>query len=759
MIHIVKAVTMVLIAVSMASAAAPLKEVHRFLLVAGANDGGQGRATLRYAVTDAKAVAAVLTEMGGIDEQNKVFLSQPNAADMRRGFSSIENMLKNPKYADGRKEIVVYYSGHADEKGLRLGKELMEWPDLRKAIDNIDADLKIAIIDACGSGAITRIKGGVARPAFLSDASSDMKGYAFLTSSSESEVSQESDRIRGSFFTNALVSGLRGAADMTGSGTVTLSEAYQFAFNQTLESTQLTIGGAQHPSRDINLTGTGDVVMTDLRQINSGLTLDAGLEGRLFIRDERGFLVAELYKHKGRAVELGLPAGRYNIHMEHYAAYSAENLTLANGEKITLTKNMMRPVRREVTRKRGDEGDGQSESGNYYQRESANPLLDSARSALPTFESQIAFTHSSVPSNGTQLSLFVNDAGAEFAGTQISAISNMARKDMIGLQVSGVSNFAHGRFYGAQASIFNFLMHGEGSIQAGVVNAAKDVGIQAGVVNSAKNAGTQVGVVNAAKDVGYIQAGNVNIAENVNYIQAGNVNIADNVGYLQVGNVNIAKNVDYIQAGVVNMAGKVNRQIGLVNIARYSEKTPIGLVNIIGNGIFTATFYGDEAHLAGVTLNTGTPWLYTLFEYSQPPRRSFEWYNEWPKTAGWGLGTRFGMRAPFYMNLDLTAFEARSENPFKDIDWKKLETLEEQLEGISKHWFNNMGYKIRIGASCRLLPYTALTAGVSVNGVVEDKHGNIPIEPKGTGYLDVSYKDHNARIWPGYYAGLTVGRF
>ena len=45
------------------------------------------------------------------------------------------------------------------------------------------------------------------------------------------EAAQESDRICASYFTHYLVSGFRGAADLSGDGKVTLNEAYQFAFN------------------------------------------------------------------------------------------------------------------------------------------------------------------------------------------------------------------------------------------------------------------------------------------------------------------------------------------------------------------------------------------------------------------------------------------------------------------------------------------------------------------------------------------------
>ena len=84
-----------------------------------------------------------------------------------------------------------------------------------------------------------------------------MQGYAFLTSSSENEAAQESERLRGSFFTHALLTGLRGAADVSGDGKVTLNEAYQFAFNETLVQTTPTQAGAQHPAYDIKMAGTG----------------------------------------------------------------------------------------------------------------------------------------------------------------------------------------------------------------------------------------------------------------------------------------------------------------------------------------------------------------------------------------------------------------------------------------------------------------------------------------------------------------------
>jgi len=171
-------------------------------------------------------------------------------------------------------------------------------------LDKVDADVRIAVLDACASGAITRIKGGQRRAAFLLDTQTDTRGYAFLTSSSAQESAQESDRIGASYFTYYLVTVMRVAADVTADGRVTLSEAYQFAFDETLARTVDLSGGAQHPAYDMNLSGTGDVVLTDVRRVSAGISLHDDVEGRLFVRAADRRLVAELYKPSGRAIEL-----------------------------------------------------------------------------------------------------------------------------------------------------------------------------------------------------------------------------------------------------------------------------------------------------------------------------------------------------------------------------------------------------------------------------------------------------------------------
>jgi len=287
--------------------------LHRFGIFVGANDGGVGRTKLQWALSDARRLAAVMQETGGIAREDCVILNQPLTVELLARLRNIRDSIRREQTAGKHAEVFFYYSGHSDESGLLLGEEKLSYLELRKAITDLKADVSVAILDSCASGAFTRIKGGVRVQPFLSDSSVDAKGYAFLTSSSESEASQESDQLAGSFFTHFLVSGLRGAADLSGDGKVTLNEAYNYAFSETLSRTEGTSVGAQHPSYDIQLKGSGELVLSDLSIPTGILVFSEPLLGRFFIRDTRGVLVAEVHKSAGKSLTIALPPGSYTI--------------------------------------------------------------------------------------------------------------------------------------------------------------------------------------------------------------------------------------------------------------------------------------------------------------------------------------------------------------------------------------------------------------------------------------------------------------
>jgi hypothetical protein len=286
---------------ALAPVAAPASgaRLRRFALVVSSNDGGRDRVPLRFADSDARSVAEVLRTLGGLRGDDLALLTGATRASFQASFEKVRAAVAAGKATGGggtRRELIVYYSGHSDEQGLLLGGERLGYSELRRWIDGTDAEVRIAILDSCASGALIRLRGGALRPSFLSDASTSARGHAFLTSSSADEAAQESDRIGAAFFTHYLLSGLRGAADISRDGLVTLGEAYQFAFHETVGRTQKTAAGPQHPAYDIQLAGTGDLVLTDLRHGGASLVLEEKVSGRVYVRDTAGRLLVELRK-------------------------------------------------------------------------------------------------------------------------------------------------------------------------------------------------------------------------------------------------------------------------------------------------------------------------------------------------------------------------------------------------------------------------------------------------------------------------------
>lgn len=171
-----------------------------------------------------------------------------------------------------------------------------------------------------------------------------MSGEAVITSSSASEVSQESDQIGGSFFSHHLISGLRGAADISRDGKVTLGEAYQFAFNETLAGTEKTVAGTQHPAYEMAVSGTGEVVLTDLRGTAAVLTLPPEAEGRFYIRDRDDRLVVELAKHRGAQVDIGLETGTYSVAVVSAHRWSGADVSVKSATQTTLDVSLLKPI-------------------------------------------------------------------------------------------------------------------------------------------------------------------------------------------------------------------------------------------------------------------------------------------------------------------------------------------------------------------------------------------------------------------------------
>ena len=311
---------LVILALLGASAHADPAPVATYALVVGSNSAGSGQTELRYAEDDARRVAQVLTDLGGYTADQIDVVLHPTPDELRARLAQLGDRVTQDLAAGRQSRIFFYYSGHARAAAIDLGAAELPLPELRQRLFQIPATLTVVVLDACQSGAFSRVKG--AEPAADFSWSSrqhlDASGIAVLASSSGSELSQESEQLRASYFTHHLLIGLRGAGDANGDGQVSIDEAYRYAYHQTLMATAETAVGGQHVTFEADLKGHGEVPLTFPRAATAAIELPAPLEGKTLVEDRRAHaVVAETYKAKGAAVRIAVAPGDYQVVVRH----------------------------------------------------------------------------------------------------------------------------------------------------------------------------------------------------------------------------------------------------------------------------------------------------------------------------------------------------------------------------------------------------------------------------------------------------------
>ncbi|MCA9538257.1 MAG: caspase family protein [Myxococcales bacterium] len=302
---------------------------------------------LRYAQRDAERFAAVLTQLGGVPAHRVIALQGIDADHVRAALADVHRRLEADPGARTDRGLIVYFSGHADAKALHLGGTHLPYDDLRAAVSEAPAGVRLLVVDACRSGAISRVKGTRRAPAFeiTYQARESAEGMAVLTSSAAGEESQESDELGASVFSHHLVNGLLGAADRDGDRQVTLDEAYAYSYAQTVRSSGQTVA-LQHPTFDLAVKGRGGVVLTRLAPDGRHGELQLAEPTVYLITVDRddGALIAEVSPEKPGA-RLVLPAGQYRVQARQTREYRDYRVNLPPGGRADLRALPHRSVR------------------------------------------------------------------------------------------------------------------------------------------------------------------------------------------------------------------------------------------------------------------------------------------------------------------------------------------------------------------------------------------------------------------------------
>lgn len=609
--------------------------IQRFALIVGANNGGNERSILRYAQRDAGQLAHVLQDLGGVSPETLIRLDDPSPNGLTQAFERIIPQVAAASHR-GPVHFVFYYSGHSDETGLLLGSQSFSYRELRQWIDRIPADVRIAILDSCASGAFTRLKGGTKEAPFLVAPVSDVQGHAFLSSSSIDEAAQESDRIGGSYFTHFLMSGLRGAADKNRDRQVTLAEAYEFAFDATLAQTESTRGGPQHAAYDIQLSGSGELIMTDLRQTTGRLLIDDAIAGRISVRNTQGDLAAELYKPSGTAaVLLALEPGTYRVSIHEGQALWLADVTVDETREVELTRAKLVPAALEDTVQRGPSTNADS---------SDSDVVD------------VPFSFGFIPpwsmNRAHQGQRIRNRGNIAFVYNQVALIDGAA----LALGATIVTERTNGAQFSIGANINTGMVNG-GQI-AWVVNLARQI------------RGAQMATVNVARALKGAQLGIFNFSGQLQGTQLGLINVAPAaVPQLQPNDAVTSPNKSYaVQLALINIGGNMKgAQIGLINAAKDTD-AQIGLISWTRKGGVHPEIWTSDIATTLISLRLPARRTYSLLSFGIAATHHQAWM------FGFGLGGRIQLPKRAFIDIDGTAYAVSDGLGFKRF-WGSLEQI------------------------------------------------------------------------------------
>lgn len=333
------------LALAASAIAAPARaEIERYAIVVGHNLGAADEQKLRYAEADAARIAELLTEIGGVRDENAVVLRGKSAGQVRRALIGLNERIRTDQRAGRDAMLFVYYSGHGDADALHLGDSRLELRELEALVRGSSAQIRVLVIDACRSGAVTRVKGGSPAPPIALSAATELpgEGVIVLTAATSGEDAQESDPLGGSFFTHYLVSALRGAADDNGDQTVTVAEAFAYTREQTVLASSRSLAGTQHPTFHYDLRGRADVALSELAadRGRGKLTLPADAT-YLVMRGSLGGAVVGEIAAGGKRRTLSVPPGSYGVRgrgrdalLEGVVSVSADRETVVDPDRL-----------------------------------------------------------------------------------------------------------------------------------------------------------------------------------------------------------------------------------------------------------------------------------------------------------------------------------------------------------------------------------------------------------------------------------------
>lgn len=623
---------------------------HRVGLVVSSTAGLPGKPRLPGAAADGDAMADVLRELGGVASGDLLRLRDPDSTGLLAALERVRAMARTDSAQRVPTELVVYLAGHAALDGIELGPHMVSWNRFREALRATGADTRVAILDACASGAALRIRGR-----FVVPAPTPLRGEAWMVSSRAEEVSLETDADGGGIFTRILVSGLRGAADRDRDGAVTFEEAFQHVSTATQTRARGLGSASQTPQWASSLEGDRPLDLTILRRGQASLRVMPRSHGMLLADSlERG--LAWIPPDTG-ATSIAIAPGLYTAWIAEGASRRAHRFRVSTGETRRLHPEEFVAV--------GASRDSAVPDTSWNRVPVNFGLLSPI--TLNGFDPSRAINHFS-------LDLVLGEAG-KVKGFQMAGILTRVRHGVAGAQISSVANLVEGDVTGFQLATVNLLDGGATGFQGGLalnLDDGKSRGVQlAGLMNVNRDSLQGAQVASASSYAGTLRGGQISL-----------VNVAGTMHGAQVGVVNIARDARGVQLGLVNVALRSSGlAVGAVNVLPRSTTLAVGPVNV-GQDLTVHPVVGLSSDRdPDLQVRYGTRWWRTLLLARAPTGEAWSI----PEARRWGVGAGVATRGSLVAGADLLLtspsmlLQSPSLGAQVDLGWKILPRLAPEL--------------------------------------------------------------------------------
>jgi len=294
--------------------------------------------TLLYADDDAvryqelfRALGARTQLLARLDRETTALSPQaaaealpPTRASLGKVVSQLASEIAMARERGVKTTLYVLYAGHGNVDGevsyLTLEDARLSGAQLaREILDPIAADENHLIVDACYSYLLVgeRGPGGERRKVEGFSAISELgrrKNLGLLLSTSSGNESHEWGAFQAGIFSHEVRSGLYGAADLDGDGSITYAEIASF-----LERANQAIVNEKFRPRVFARASAASAQLLDLRTgLGRSLAVDGDFpSAHYLIEDQRGVRFVDFHNAKGRALRLVRPGGASPLYVRN----------------------------------------------------------------------------------------------------------------------------------------------------------------------------------------------------------------------------------------------------------------------------------------------------------------------------------------------------------------------------------------------------------------------------------------------------------